>query len=108
MPNLNIFSGQGIQLSFQSIAIECDCASCPTTQCTESCNKINSCSSCPYDYVQIYDGTSNVDPLLLKTCGSQTPQDIKSTGSAMYIQFSSDSSYFYSGFSATYYYYVPA
>jgi hypothetical protein len=45
---------------------------------------------------------------MLKICGSQLPQDLYSTGSDMYLYFSSDSSFNFLGFSATVYYYVPA
>ena len=102
------FLGQTIQFSFDGIGIECNCGLCPNGLCAETCNSLSACAYCPYDYVNIYDGSNFNSPLLLKACGSQIPPDVFSTGSVMYLYFVGDSSFSFKGFSATYYYYAPA
>ena len=45
---------------------------------------------CVYDFVAIYDGNSTSAPLLLKACGSTTPDPIQSSGHEVLFQFHSD------------------
>ena len=54
--------------------------------------------SCRYDSVKVYDGRSNTSPLKGTYCGSSMPADITSSGSAMFVSFTSDSSVTKAGF----------
>ncbi|KAI0218535.1 Exoskeleton protein RP43 [Lamellibrachia satsuma] len=54
--------------------------------------------SCRYDSVKVYDGRSNRSPLKGTYCGSRMPADITSSGSAMFVSFTSDSSVTKAGF----------
>ncbi len=51
-----------------------------------------------YDYLKIYDGTSNLSPLLFSASGGTTIQKVKAPSGKMFIQFISDGSITYSGF----------
>ncbi len=55
-----------------------------------------------YDYVSIYDGSDESAPLLGKYAGNNIPNSITSTGSSMFIKFSSDLRKELDGFSAFY------
>ena len=58
---------------------------------------------CPYDYVEVYDGSSAWSYKMTKACGQRAPCDIYSSGRFLFVKFSSDSSGQYPGFSAYYY-----
>ncbi|GFN89691.1 cubilin, partial [Plakobranchus ocellatus] len=59
---------------------------------------------CPYDYVKVYDGTSQSDPLLLHVCGHQSqPVVAVSSSNTLVVHFVSDSVIVRSGFNMTYY-----
>ncbi|BHF71232.1 Dorsal-ventral patterning tolloid-like protein 1 [Sparganum proliferum] len=45
---------------------------------------------CKYDYVEVYDGHSEVSPLLLKLCGLVTPAPLASTNNTMTVRFVTD------------------
>ena len=51
---------------------------------------------------QIYDGADSSATLLGQWCGSDNPGIVVSSGSNLFIKFSSDSSVTYSGFSGVY------
>ncbi|KAI0215046.1 Exoskeleton protein RP43 [Lamellibrachia satsuma] len=55
-------------------------------------------SSCPYDRVKIYDGSSVYAPLKGTYCGSRVPSDITSSGNVVFVSFTSDHSITRSGF----------
>ncbi|BFZ22228.1 hypothetical protein BsWGS_25267 [Bradybaena similaris] len=60
-----------------------------------------SVEGCPYDYLEVYDGSNSDAPLLRQICDNwQLP--VKSTGNSMYIVFKSDYSENRRGFQATY------
>ncbi|XP_013378635.1 SCO-spondin [Lingula anatina] len=66
---------------------------------TYSSMSIESHSSCAYDWVQTYDGTSiNAQPLDRKRCGSALPPAVTSTGKDMFLKFHSDYSVVFGGF----------
>lgn len=56
-----------------------------------------------YDFVTVYDGTTSSSPQLLRTSGNSIPDPILSSGSAMTVVFTSDSSVQYAGFLAEYF-----
>ncbi|XP_071849597.1 uncharacterized protein [Apostichopus japonicus] len=62
-------------------------------------------STCDYDVLTIYDGTSSADPLIINLCGSALPNPVYSTGQSMYLEFSSDNVIKKPGFSANVYFY---
>ena len=64
---------------------------------------LESGSSCGYDYVEIYDGSSQWSPRITRACGQRQNLEIYSSGRFLYVKFSSDGSVQYSGFSAYYY-----
>ena len=55
-------------------------------------------------YFQVYDGTSEQAPLLIKACGDgvPTPPTVRSTHNQMYIRMKSDGSVSAKGFKANY------
>uniref|UniRef100_A0A8C3LBD1 Metalloendopeptidase n=1 Tax=Chrysolophus pictus TaxID=9089 RepID=A0A8C3LBD1_CHRPC len=58
---------------------------------------------CQGDYVKVYDGSSKYSTVLMdKTCGSQIPTDIVSSGNLMLIEFVTDGADTASGFQATF------
>ena len=57
-------------------------------------------SGCPYDFVEIRDGSSASGRVLGKYCGSGRPPRIVSSGNSMRVHFHSDGSQSYQGFSA--------
>ena len=59
-------------------------------------------SSCTYDRVKIYDGSSASAQLKGSYCGSNTPGDVVSSGSTMFVSFTSDYSITQSGFEIRY------
>ncbi|XP_066022016.1 deleted in malignant brain tumors 1 protein-like isoform X2 [Pocillopora verrucosa] len=60
-----------------------------------------SSGSCPYDYVQIYDGTSH-QSLTIKRCDHQNSWCVYSHSNVLYVYFVTDHSVSYSGFTAYY------
>ncbi|XP_063063043.1 cubilin [Engraulis encrasicolus] len=58
--------------------------------------------SCYYDSLVIRDGETNMSPVLATLCGRQLPGPIHSTGDAMHIRFTTDSSVSRQGFNASY------
>ncbi|KAH9509836.1 Dorsal-ventral patterning tolloid-like protein 1 [Bulinus truncatus] len=56
---------------------------------------------CPYDFIEVYDGSSKLANLLGRFCNS-LPDTIKSTGSSLHIVFVSDESENRKGFLASY------
>ncbi|XP_022787102.1 uncharacterized protein LOC111327235 [Stylophora pistillata] len=60
-----------------------------------------SSGSCPYDYVQIYDGTSH-QSLTMKRCDYQDSWCVYSHSNALYVHFKTDVSVSRSGFTAVY------
>ncbi|CAH2245732.1 astacin-like metalloendopeptidase [Pelobates cultripes] len=57
---------------------------------------------CSYDYLTIIDGTSLIDPVLGTFCSNNKPTTLVSSGNVMMIQFRSDSSLTYKGYTASY------
>ena len=56
-----------------------------------------------WDFVSVYDGPDESSPFLLdRASGDETPLDISSTGSTMFVTFRTDSSVTRAGFSATF------
>ena len=55
-----------------------------------------------YDGVLVYDGTDDTGNLLLNWSGGTIPADVTSTTGALYVNFISDGTNTYGGFSATY------
>ncbi|XP_053408750.1 cubilin-like isoform X2 [Mercenaria mercenaria] len=58
--------------------------------------------TCHYDYLKIYDGMTEEDPLIGTYCGSNIPPMITSTSNVLYVRFYSDVSVTGAGFNATY------
>lgn len=54
------------------------------------------------DKVRVYDGSDTLSSQLAVVCGSTIPASITSTGGSMLIRFTSDVSYTYGGWDATY------
>ncbi|XP_078364332.1 uncharacterized protein LOC144648698 isoform X1 [Oculina patagonica] len=59
-------------------------------------------AQCSYDSVNIFDGQNNNASLLLKSCGSNLPPPVYSSGRYIYMQFTSDSIVSGKGFVAHY------
>ncbi|XP_074549445.1 cubilin [Halichoeres trimaculatus] len=57
---------------------------------------------CYFDSLVIRDGASSLSPVLATVCGRDPPGPLHTTGDAMYIHFSSDSSVSGRGFNASY------
>ena len=57
-------------------------------------------SGCPYDFVEIRDGSSASSPVLGKYCGTAKPPTIVSTSNSMLVNFHSDHIKVDLGFSA--------
>ncbi|XP_070545531.1 suppressor of tumorigenicity 14 protein-like [Ptychodera flava] len=81
---IEVTEGQVIQFDFTNIDIE------------------SSGSSCPYDYVRLYDGSTTASTLLGTFCGTVTPEAITSSSNSLLVIFESDSSIQGAGFQATY------
>lgn len=60
------------------------------------------CSSCRYDYVEVYNGGDDLSPMLGKFCGKIAPSPIISSGSQLLIKFVSDYETHGAGFSVRY------
>uniref|UniRef100_A0A8C3I7Z9 Cubilin n=1 Tax=Chrysemys picta bellii TaxID=8478 RepID=A0A8C3I7Z9_CHRPI len=63
---------------------------------------IESHSSCNYDKLVIRDGDNNLAPVLATICGRDAPGPIRSSGEALFIQFTTDASVTGAGFNASY------
>lgn len=59
-------------------------------------------SECPYDYVEIFDGSSSSSPLIAKRCAYQDSWCVYSTSNVLHVNFVSDVIIAQSGFSAYY------
>ncbi|XP_076027535.1 cubilin [Genypterus blacodes] len=59
-------------------------------------------SSCSYDYLAVYDGSSSSAPELAHLCGSQMPETINSSSRELYVKLRTDSSVSTGGFLASY------
>eukprot|EP00058_Branchiostoma_floridae_P020568 XP_002606058.1 hypothetical protein BRAFLDRAFT_92077 [Branchiostoma floridae] len=57
--------------------------------------------ACPYDYLEVYDGSSTTAPRLARLCGSSAPT-VFSSGRNAFVVFQTDGSGTRSGFSAYY------
>ncbi|BFZ22540.1 hypothetical protein BsWGS_25579 [Bradybaena similaris] len=57
---------------------------------------------CNSDFVQVHDGSSASAPVLARFCGKNLPENVTTSGNAMFIIFKSDSAVRYSGFKAKY------
>jgi hypothetical protein len=55
-----------------------------------------------YDFLKIYDGTSTASPQLAALSGTITPAPYRSSGTSLFVQFTSDSSVTAAGFVASY------
>lgn len=55
-----------------------------------------------YDFVYVHDGPSSAAPLIGTYTGTSLPPTITSTGGSLWILFTSDNSYTYSGWTASY------
>ncbi len=55
-----------------------------------------------FDFVTVYDGTSSASPQLGRFSGTSIPPTITSSGSALFVQFTSDGSVTRQGWDATY------
>ena len=56
---------------------------------------------CRYDYVVVKDGRTRNAKVIAQYCGSEIPQEITTNGSALYVEFVSDTSTQNKGFKAT-------
>eukprot|EP00057_Strongylocentrotus_purpuratus_P007249 XP_011661723.1 PREDICTED: deleted in malignant brain tumors 1 protein [Strongylocentrotus purpuratus] len=63
---------------------------------------LESQSTCNYDSLTVYDGTSTSDPVLATLCGNTIPDSLTSSGMSMFLVFKTDSSVTRNGFSASY------
>ena len=57
-------------------------------------------SSCPYDYLEIYDGSSSSSTLLYRSCGDQSAWSFSSSSQHLYFRFHTDGSVTATGFAA--------
>ncbi|XP_067664498.1 cubilin-like [Haliotis asinina] len=64
-------------------------------------SNLESSSSCSYDYIEFFDGYSDLDTSLGRYCGSDLPSK-HSSGENMYIKFHSDNSNTDTGFKLSY------
>ncbi|XP_021357124.1 cubilin-like [Mizuhopecten yessoensis] len=82
---INQQNGFGVTLTFTSFDVEG-----------------TSGSSCPFDYVEVRDGSTETAPLLGHFCGSEIPDPVISSQSNMWVKFVTDHSVQNLGFSASY------
>lgn len=59
-------------------------------------------SDCGFDYLELYEGGSDRDPLVRRYCGSQVPNTYKSLGNKLLLRFKSDYSNSGKGFRITF------
>eukprot|EP00057_Strongylocentrotus_purpuratus_P019856 XP_011674330.1 PREDICTED: tolloid-like protein 1 [Strongylocentrotus purpuratus] len=59
-------------------------------------------TTCYWDSLTVYDGTSTSDPVLAVLCGNTIPDSLTSSGRSMFLVFKTDSSVTKNGFSASY------
>jgi len=43
--------------------------------------------SCPFDFIKVYDGSSDQDPLIATYCGQQRNLMVYSSGENLFVQF---------------------
>ncbi|BHF62984.1 Bone morphoproteintic protein 1 [Sparganum proliferum] len=53
---------------------------------------------CPYDYLEIYDGSLDPSSMLRKLCGTLLPEPVNSTTNVMTLKFVTDNAYHKKGF----------
>lgn len=59
-------------------------------------------TECKFDYLEIYDGKSNIDPLIGRFCAMSIPRTIRSQSNEILIKFKTDWSTSHSGFNIKY------
>lgn len=59
-------------------------------------------TDCGYDFVEIYDGWNKTSRRLGRHCGHEIPPDFVSSGNNLMLNFKTDDTIFWKGFSATY------
>ncbi len=59
-------------------------------------------ASCPWDFVEIFDGNSIYSHKIIRACGQLAPWEVYSSGRFLLVQFFSDDIIMMPGFSATY------
>lgn len=64
--------------------------------------EIENHDECLYDYLEVRDGAHSSSPLIGRYCGYHIPEDIKSTGNALWLRFASDTSVQKAGLSLDY------
>ena len=79
---ISVSRGKTIELSFEDFQTEND-------------------GSCKYDYVEVRNGLRIQDPLVGKYCGTANIPLIRSSGSSLFIKFTSDKSVSEKGFKAS-------
>ncbi|XP_030015698.1 CUB domain-containing protein 2 [Sphaeramia orbicularis] len=62
---------------------------------------------CDYDYIAVYDGDSQTDPLLGRWCGKDQPPSLISKGNKLLVVLSTDRNEAHKGFTASYLGVVP-
>ncbi|XP_041824165.1 cubilin [Melanotaenia boesemani] len=63
---------------------------------------LESSSSCTFDYVAVFDGSSSNAPELARLCGSELPSSINSSNNQLYVKLRTDSSVNAGGFIGSY------
>ncbi|XP_071062991.1 LOW QUALITY PROTEIN: cubilin [Pseudochaenichthys georgianus] len=63
---------------------------------------IESTSSCAYDYLELLDGSTSNDVVIVHLCGNTRPSTQHSSGSSMLLRFRTDTSVTHKGFKAKY------
>ena len=58
--------------------------------------------TCLFDHLSIYDGINGSAPRVAKLCGSTLPENITSSGTALFLVFTSDNSNVGLGFTINY------
>ncbi|KAK2098731.1 Tolloid-like protein 2 [Saguinus oedipus] len=59
--------------------------------------------SCAYDYLEVRDGPTEESALIGHFCGSEKPEDMKSSSNRMWMKFVSDGSINKAGFAANFF-----
>nr|VZI50314.1 unnamed protein product [Spirometra erinaceieuropaei] len=68
---IKVTSGFAVVLTFESIELEDQ-------------------PDCPYDYIEIFDGSSDTSPAMRRICGNKSPEPIWSTNNTMEVRFVAD------------------
>ncbi|KAJ8376962.1 hypothetical protein SKAU_G00075420 [Synaphobranchus kaupii] len=61
---------------------------------------IEQSTGCPYDYLELHDGSSYDNDVIARLCGNQRPSTQRSTGPVMMVRFRTDTSVTHKGFKA--------